>query len=87
MPIKTSAKKYMRVTERKTAINKRVKGVLKSTIKKVKENITDKNISAAQEAFKIAQSAIDKAAKRGIIKKNTAARKKSRINAALKKIA
>jgi len=87
MPIKTSAKKYMRVTERKTTINKRVKGVLKSTVKKAKETIASKDISAAKEAFKIAQAAIDKAAKRGIIKKNTAARKKSRINAALKKLA
>jgi small subunit ribosomal protein S20 len=85
MPIKTSAKKYMRVTDRKTAVNKRVKGVLKSTIKKTKEAITGKDMKVAKEAYQIAQAAIDKAAKRGIIKKNTAARKKSRLSAALKK--
>jgi small subunit ribosomal protein S20 len=87
MPIKTSAKKYMRVTDRKTAVNKRVKGVLKSTIKKTKEAIVAKDMDVAKEAYRIAQAAIDKAAKRGIIKKNTAARKKSRLSAALKKSA
>jgi small subunit ribosomal protein S20 len=87
MPIKTSAKKYMRVTDRKTAVNKRVKGVLKSTIKKTKEAITAKDLKMAKEAYQIAQAAIDKAAKRGIIKKNTAARKKSRLSAAIKKAA
>jgi small subunit ribosomal protein S20 len=86
MPIKTAAKKYMRVTDRKTAVNKRVKGVLKSTIRKTKEAITEKDVKVAKEAYQIAQAAIDKAAKRGIIKKNTAARKKSRLSAAIKKV-
>jgi small subunit ribosomal protein S20 len=87
MPIKKSAKKYMRVAASKTVVNKRVKGVLKSTVRKVKEAIATKDTGAAKEAYKIAQAAIDKAAKRGIIKKNTAARKKSRISAAIKKAA
>jgi small subunit ribosomal protein S20 len=86
MPIKTSAKKYMRVTERRTAINKRVKGVLKSTVRKAKESVTEGQ-GVVQESYRKAQAAIDKAAKRGIIKKNTAARKKSRLNALLKKAA
>ena len=77
----------MRVTDRKTAVNKRVKGVLKSTIKKTKEAIIAKDVDVAKEAYRIAQAAIDKAAKRGIIKKNTAARKKSRLSAAIKKSA
>lgn len=85
MPIKTSAKKYMRVTARKTTLNKSVKGVLKSSIRKVKESAAEKNKSVMTESYRIAQAAIDKAAKRGIIKKNTAARKKSRLNALIKK--
>lgn len=85
MPIKGSAKKYMRVTSRKTALNKTVKGVLKSTIRKAKEVAIDKNKDVRTESFRKAQAAIDKAAKRGIIKKNTAARKKSRLNALMKK--
>jgi small subunit ribosomal protein S20 len=85
MPIKTSAKKYMRVTDRKTALNKTVKGVLKSTVRKAKEVASDKSKDVRTESFRKAQAAIDKAAKRGIIKKNTAARKKSRLNALMKK--
>jgi small subunit ribosomal protein S20 len=85
MPIKKSAQKYVRVTAHKTALNKSVKGVLKSAIKKTKEAITAKDQKGAQELFQKAQAAIDKAAKRGIIKKNTAARKKSRLNTLIKK--
>lgn len=85
MPIKDSAKKYMRVTDRKTTLNKTVKGVLKSTVRKAKEAASDKNKDVRTESFRKAQAAIDKAAKRGIIKKNTAARKKSRLNALMKK--
>jgi small subunit ribosomal protein S20 len=87
MPIKQSAKKYMRVTERKTAVNKRVKGVLKATIRNTKEVASGKVTGDAKASFKAAQVAIDKAAKRGIIKKNTAARRKSHLNALLKKAA
>lgn len=75
----------MRVTDRKTTVNKRVKGVLKSSIRKVKESATGTSKETMTETFRAAQAAIDKAAKRGIIKKNTAARKKSRLNALIKK--
>lgn len=75
----------MRVTDRKTTLNKTVKGVLKSTVRKAKEAASDKNKDVRTESFRKAQAAIDKAAKRGIIKKNTAARKKSRLNALMKK--
>ncbi len=85
MPIKNAAKKYMRVTDRKTTLNKSVKGVLKSTIRKAKESATEKSKDVKTEAYRNAQAAIDKAVKRGIIKKNAGARKKSRLNALLKK--
>ncbi len=75
----------MRVTERKTALNKRAKGVLKSTIRKAKESVAEKKSEVMTETYRQAQAAIDKAAKRGLIKKNTAARKKSRLNALMKK--
>jgi ribosomal protein S20 len=39
MPNKKSAKKYMRVTERKTIKNRIIKGVFKSAVKKTKESI------------------------------------------------
>jgi small subunit ribosomal protein S20 len=87
MPIKKSAKKYMRVTDKKTLRNKAVSGVFKSAVKKTKEAIAAGKVSEAQESLKAAIKAIDKAAQKKILKKNTAARKKSRLNAMVKKIA
>jgi len=87
MPIKKSAKKYMRVTERKTLKNKAVRGVFKSAVKKTKEAVAKGNTKDAQESLKAAIKALDKAAQKKVIKKNTAARKKSRLNAMVKKIA
>ena len=77
----------MRVTDRKTLRNKIVKGTFRSAIKKTKENIAAGSIAEAQELLKAAIKALDKAAQKKVIKKNTAARKKSRLNAAVKKLA
>ncbi len=87
MPIKKSAKKYMRVTDRKTLKNRAAKGVFKSAIKKTNEAVTKGDIAEAQKWLKAAQKALDKAAQKDVIKKNTAARKKSRLNATVKKLA
>lgn len=87
MPIKKSAKKYMRVTKTNTARNRSVKGVIKSTVKKTLDAIQKSDLAVAQEWYKKAQKAIDKAAEKKVIKKNTAARKKSRLNARVKKLA
>ncbi|HEX8974784.1 MAG TPA: 30S ribosomal protein S20 [Patescibacteria group bacterium] len=87
MPIKKSAKKYMRVTDRKTIRNKKVKGVFKNAVKGTKEAVAAGKVAEAQELLKAAIKALDKAAQKKVIKKNTAARKKSRLNAAVKKIA
>jgi len=87
MPIKKSAKKYMRVTDRKTLKNKVVRGVFKSAVKKTKEAVSAGKVAEAQESLKVAIKALDKAAQKNVIKKNTAARKKSRLNAMVKKIA
>jgi small subunit ribosomal protein S20 len=87
MPIKKSAKKYMRVTENKTLKNRIVKGVFKSAIKKTKEAVAAGKVSEAQESLKAAMKALDKAAQKKVIKKNTAARRKSRLNALVKKAA
>ena len=87
MPIKNSAKKYMRVTAKKTTKNKVVKGVFKNSIKRTREAVKAKDIKTAQAELKIAIKSLDKAAEKNIIKKNTAARKKSRLNALVKKAA
>ena len=85
MPIKKNAIKYMRVTARKTEKNKIAKGVVKSAIKKTREAVTAGRLDDAQRFYKEAQKALDKAAEKNIIKKNTAANKKSRLNAFVKK--
>lgn len=84
MPIKKSAKKYMRVTKRKTEKNKRIKGLFKSAIKKTRESIHAEKTEEAKEWLKKSIKALDKAAQKKVIHKNTAARKKSRLNKLVK---
>lgn len=78
MPITQSAKKAIRGSLRKKGFNDSRTRAMKEIIKKIEKMVkTDK-----KEASKMLSSAfaiIDKAAQRGIIKKNNAARKKSRL--------
>ena len=87
MPIKTSAKKYMRVSAKKAAQNKKTVGVVKSAIKKTRESVKGGDVNEAQKWLKLAQKSLDKAAQKNTIKKNAAARKKSRLNKAVKLLA
>lgn len=80
MPITRSAKKALRVSDRKKAVNSRTTKALKESVKKVEKLVQEKKISDAKKAVSIAFSAIDKAAKKGVIKKNTASRKKARLS-------
>jgi small subunit ribosomal protein S20 len=78
MPNKKSAKKELRKTIKRNAANKKVANKLKDLVKVSLKQIkaTDKKV---KEEFTKTIKAIDKAAKKGIIKKNTASRKKSRL--------
>lgn len=78
MAITSSAKKAHRASLKKRVFNVRRKRVLASTVKDARKDMTPASLSAAYQA-------IDKAAKRGIIKKNTADRKKSRLAKAIAK--
>lgn len=80
MPITRSAKKALRVSDRKRAVNDRTKKVLKEGVKSIQKLVVQKKWSEAKESLKSAYSAIDKAAKKGVIKKNTANRKKARLS-------
>ena len=80
MPITKSAEKALRVSLRKKSINDRTKKVLKEGVKGIQKLVVAKDWSKAKESLAAAYSAIDKAAKKGVIKKNTAARKKSRLS-------
>lgn len=83
MPNLQNAKKALRVSARKRVMNDKRRKAIKDTVKGVKALVgAEKKIIAANLAK--AYQAIDKAAKRGIIKMNAASRKKSRLAKALK---
>lgn len=84
MPIIKSAKKALRASVRKHATNLRRARVMKDAVKEVRTLAAQASKEAATSLSK-AYKAIDKAAKRGVIKKNTAARMKSRLAKAVKK--
>ncbi|MCK5059932.1 MAG: 30S ribosomal protein S20 [Candidatus Pacebacteria bacterium] len=86
MPITSSAKKTLRASKRKRVFNVRRSEEMKKVIKKIKHLILEGKKEEALALVPSVQKAIDKAAKRGILKANTAARKKSNIITALKKI-
>ncbi|HVS79374.1 MAG TPA: 30S ribosomal protein S20 [Candidatus Paceibacterota bacterium] len=85
MPITRSAKKALRNSANKQEHNLARKGALKSALKKMRKLVVEKKADEAKKFLPEVQRVIDKAAKTGVIKKNNAARKKSRIVAALKK--
>ncbi|HEX8591605.1 MAG TPA: 30S ribosomal protein S20 [Candidatus Paceibacterota bacterium] len=86
MAITKSAKKAHRVSLRKRVVNLRRKRSLTAATKTVKK-LTATNAEEARISLSAAYKAIDKAAKRGIIKKNTASRRKSRLAASVKRAA
>lgn len=85
MPITTSAKKALRSSMRKRVYNLRRKNKLQDETKKVRKLIAAGKKDEAAKMMPQVYQAIDKAAQRGVIKKNTAARTKSRIAKALAK--
>ena len=85
MPITKGAKKAHRASERKRVFNVRRKGEMKDVTKEVQKAVVGGDTKKAKELLPKAYKAIDKAAKRGVIKPNTAARKKSRLSAAIKR--
>ena len=78
MPITRSAKRAVRVSTRKKGVNDRNKKAVKESIKTVEKTVIAKGDT--KKILSSAFSAIDKAAKRGVISKNTAARRKSRLS-------
>lgn len=86
MPIKHAAFKAVRQNAKRRARNLRVKQALKRNIKTVRKAVAAKDKAKAAELLKTAIKIIDRAAQKGVIKKNTAARNKSRLHAAVAKI-
>ncbi len=83
MPITQSAKKAVRGSLRKKAYNDQWKRKMKELIKKV-EKLAKTSKKEAEKILSSAFQVIDKATKRGIIKKNNAARKKSHLSRLVK---
>jgi small subunit ribosomal protein S20 len=81
-----SALKRVRVTERRTAINRTRKTRLRHGIRKMRRLLAAKDVQGASALVPQTFSLIDRAAKWGIIKKNTAARYKSRLTLHLRKL-
>ena len=77
MPNIKSAKKRVLVTEKKTERNKALKSEMKTEVKKLLAAITNGDKEAATAMFPHVCSVIDGAVTKGVIKKNTAANKKS----------
>lgn len=76
----------MRVTERKTEKNRKIKGQFRSAIKATKVAVSKGEKDKARENLKKAIVALDKAAQKKVIHKNMAARTKSRLNKAVKNL-
>lgn len=85
MPIIKGAKKALRGSNRKRVFNVRRKNTMNDAVKQVRKLVTEGKKEEATKMLPAVYQAIDKATKRGIIKKNNADRKKSRIVAAIKK--
>lgn len=80
MAILEQAKKAIRRDERRTVVNLRRKREMKDLVKEVVELVAAGKTKEANAKLPEAYKAIDKAAKNGVIKPNTAARKKSRLS-------
>lgn len=78
MPITKSAKKAIRVSSRRKTQNDRVKKTMKDVVKKL-EKLSKTDKKEAEKMLSVVYASIDKAAKKGVIKKNNASRKKSRL--------
>ena len=83
MPNIKSAKKRVKVIEKKTLQNKMFKSSMKTEVKKYNAAVASGDVKAAEAAYKAATKKIDVAASKGIIHKNAAARKKSQFTKAL----
>ncbi len=79
-----SAEKRIRQTERRTAVNKARVSRLRTFVKKVELAIESGDKSAAQAAFLAAQPELHGGVNKGVIHKNTAARKLSRLSSRIK---
>lgn len=76
----------MRQSRRRNAINTRTKFKFKTAVKNTRTLISEGNVKESADSLKLAMSALDKAVKKNVLHKNTAARRKSRLQKAITKL-
>jgi small subunit ribosomal protein S20 len=81
MPHHKSAEKRLRQTEKRTAINRSRMSRVRTFVKKVETAIASGDKEAAQSAFRVAQPELHRATSKGVMHRNTVARKLSRLAA------
>ena len=87
MPNTKSAAKRIRQTEKRTARNRQVKSMVKTSIRRFEEAIQAGNTDSAKDKLLLATRQLDKAASKGVINKSLAARKKSQLTRTLNRTA
>lgn len=85
MPITKSAKKSIKQSLRRKKMNVKKKNTIRNLTKEIKSFVSKNKIEEAKKLLPQIYKAIDKAVKVGILKKNTAARKKSQIATSITK--
>lgn len=86
MAITSSAKKAVRVAKRRHVFNLRRQKAMKDAVKEILKLVDEKKAKEAVAMLPRLYQAIDKAAKRGVLKRNTAGRTKSRISKRIKNL-
>jgi small subunit ribosomal protein S20 len=86
MPSHKSAEKRVRVTAKRTAVNKARRSQIRSAIRTVEEALASGDKKAATAALKAAEPQIMRGVSKGVIHKNTGSRKVSRLAARLKSL-
>lgn len=81
MPHHKSAEKRLRQTETRTAVNRARMSRVRTFVKKVEVAIETGDKAAAQAAFQLAQPELHRATSKGVLHRNTVARKLSRLSA------
>ncbi len=87
MPNIKSAKKRVKIIEKKTLTNNMIKSAYKSAVKRFEQAVNDGNKAEATTLMSEATQKIDQACTKGVIVKNTAARKKSNMSKKLNAMA
>lgn len=82
-----SAKKAARRAVKRTAINKNRRGSMRTAVRKVEDALSSGDAVKAVAALKAAEPELARSAQKGLVHKNTAARKVSRLTARVKKLA